>query len=371
MRKLIISLCIGTAFLLSCRNESRDMRTEIDEEIVFVENTEKMASQCVESVDYITLEANENSLFSQINKMIIKDGKMYIGDFSRARVVVFDLEGNFIFGINKRGRGPGEYLGVKSFTVDENYLYIMDDLAGKLKKYDNKTGKFIDEKDIPVVVWDVGVFDNGDFMFVTAPLDKRGFRSDQSLHRMFITDNDISIKKSLYPYKKGEIDPVGKQAYLFEDEQSIVYHTCGSDIVHIFSKKGFDEPGNVLVDFGNNKIPAKHREDIHTIDERGHNYIYSTPVTCEKYMAFEISVGEYYETYLYNRETKEFMGNPKKNIRHSLMYPYGSYQGKYYTAIEGLNHYKSLIENGFSEYSLEIEKYLVTEGTVILAYTMK
>jgi len=56
----------------------------------------------------------------------------------------FDLSGKFLFSINKRGRGPGEFTSLGTITMDKEHIYICDGF-GKLLRYD-RDGRFIDER---------------------------------------------------------------------------------------------------------------------------------------------------------------------------------------------------------------------------------
>jgi hypothetical protein len=63
------------------------------------------------SVELIPLETNNDVLISLLRKMIYHQGRYYILDrYNMQHIVfVFDQQGKFIFKIDKRGQGPGEY----------------------------------------------------------------------------------------------------------------------------------------------------------------------------------------------------------------------------------------------------------------------
>ena len=70
---------------------------------------------------YIQPELTDNSIIADYSKVIIKDNKLFIMDNSKAvqGIFVFDMDGKFLFNINKRGNGPGEYTSVDDFYVNE------------------------------------------------------------------------------------------------------------------------------------------------------------------------------------------------------------------------------------------------------------
>jgi hypothetical protein len=61
------------------------------------------------SVELIPLETINNSLIGRLRKMFYYQGHYYVLDGQQNIVIVFDRDGKFIFKIDKRGQGPGEY----------------------------------------------------------------------------------------------------------------------------------------------------------------------------------------------------------------------------------------------------------------------
>lgn len=65
------------------------------------------------------------------------------------------MNGKLCFVLDRQGRGPGEYLEVKSFTVDADNLYVLDNIGKKLLAYDPLTGEYKASREMPIVAWDV------------------------------------------------------------------------------------------------------------------------------------------------------------------------------------------------------------------------
>ena len=74
-----------------------------------------------EDLFYIQPEVTENSLIGEYSKIIIKDSMLFIMDKGKSNqaIFVFDMKGKYLFSINKRGNGPGEYVSIGDFYVDE------------------------------------------------------------------------------------------------------------------------------------------------------------------------------------------------------------------------------------------------------------
>lgn len=114
-------------------------------------------SSISESIDYIELETNKLSVLSNIHD--VKFTKEYIfikhGDKLLAQ---FDRKGNFLRNIGVRGKGPGEYLGIREFSLDEKnyFIYIQANWTKQILKY-SFGGKYLKtfflNKDDIEIVW--------------------------------------------------------------------------------------------------------------------------------------------------------------------------------------------------------------------------
>lgn len=71
---------------------------------------------------------------------------MYILDKRSQKVLIFDDQGKFVLSIKNRGNGPGEYIQLIDFSLDnKGRLVLYSDIPGKIIFYSN-TGDFLYEK---------------------------------------------------------------------------------------------------------------------------------------------------------------------------------------------------------------------------------
>jgi hypothetical protein len=96
------------------------------------------------SVELILLETGQDVLIGQLQKILYHEGRYYTLDRQQSIVHVFDSTGKFVFKIDRRGQGPGEYpflddIHINSFTDHLELLCAM----GFVYEYD-LTGKFIE-----------------------------------------------------------------------------------------------------------------------------------------------------------------------------------------------------------------------------------
>lgn len=70
------------------------------------------------SIELIPLETSSEALIFAISKMIIHEDKYYALDKRQRIIFVFDKTGQFLFKIDKKGLGAGEYLFIEDFNIN-------------------------------------------------------------------------------------------------------------------------------------------------------------------------------------------------------------------------------------------------------------
>lgn len=106
--------------------------------------------QFFQTIDYIPLETNVNSLISEINRIVIADDRFFILDSKEQAVQIFSIEGQHLARFENIGRGPMEYLSIMDITVDDDtkrVVLLSDRPANKLIHYDYD-GNYIDEESL-------------------------------------------------------------------------------------------------------------------------------------------------------------------------------------------------------------------------------
>lgn len=116
--------------LISCKDSVRqDFRKTI--EIPTEESSIVNLSQFVDSVAVIPLKMDSEAFIGQIAKIKAFDGRFYLQDNLTNSIWIFDRKGNFVDELHAVGNGPGEYIRLKDFDVDENGLHALDMPAGR------------------------------------------------------------------------------------------------------------------------------------------------------------------------------------------------------------------------------------------------
>lgn len=94
----------------------------------------------------VSLETNDNSLISNINRLVIHDDTLFVFDDRLNEVLIFDINGHFINKIHDIGEGPTEYIQLTDLGIDtqKRRIILSCDRPEKIMYY-TYDGKFLDE----------------------------------------------------------------------------------------------------------------------------------------------------------------------------------------------------------------------------------
>jgi hypothetical protein len=117
----------------------------------------------IDSVRLVKLETNDNALISMILKINIDENYLYIQD-KMHKIFVYDKMGNFKYGIDRIGTGPGEYTMISDFCIKKNFIEIIDIQTKKLLRYDKNEGKFVETFKFEPFVYCLFPMNNGMYL---------------------------------------------------------------------------------------------------------------------------------------------------------------------------------------------------------------
>lgn len=78
-----------------------------------------------DSVKYVFLEETTESIVPSMSEVFFTDSMIIIPSGGAGTIFFFDQNGNYLHKINKKGRGPGEYLSIRKVMVDEDREQVM------------------------------------------------------------------------------------------------------------------------------------------------------------------------------------------------------------------------------------------------------
>ena len=143
--RLAVFVCIALLSACIARNNVGNRSFEID-----TEQAQEDDSELFEAPHIIPLETLEDAVMVRADKILVRNDNIYLLDESQNILFVFDTIGRFVKKLDKVGRGPGEYIMINDFCIDEDSenIEILDSFSGKCKIYDADFN-FIEEFRIP------------------------------------------------------------------------------------------------------------------------------------------------------------------------------------------------------------------------------
>ncbi len=330
--------------LISCNENSKKQGIESSKEYIKAsigEENEFPYSDYISDYELIPLETSKDALIGQIQTIIFKGGMFYIKCFNDDRILIFDKNGKYFKTIDFKGKGPGEYLQIVDFAVNNSSIEIFD--QRKIIKY-SVSGEFIDESK---------VCENDNFnpiSFIVTPSGKKVYwnlsysknSKNSNRRKIFLFD-----KKCRQEFEYGNI--------LYDDYFSKRFYDNGNSILIEPSKFDYDilsiENDKLIkrytIDFGSKSIPQellsesyiKKNEDQITekIVDLSVFWDVHYPIETEKYLSFMATLGNKDFQFFYDKIKKKCYNiSWKKN---NLTYPWrikGAIDNNFFSTIDPL-----------------------------------
>ncbi|WP_455498294.1 6-bladed beta-propeller [Coprobacter sp.] len=165
-------------FITSCQQNST--QTELNDsillEIDFDDSNLIHVKDFIDQVTFVPLETNDSCLISRIARIHSIDTLLFVHDIKTNSIYVFNEKGKHLYNINKKGQGPGEYISLNKFLIDESkkQLIIYDADSRKLLYY-TLNGKYIKEINKfgqNVIIRDIINLPDGNFLCYTPDYTK-------------------------------------------------------------------------------------------------------------------------------------------------------------------------------------------------------
>jgi len=160
MKTHIIYFVVTALLSVGCRNTDLDKsmlpyNIDLEKDIGNIKSIP--LSTIGSKLEYIPLETDPDCLIETISNVSVTDSFIFVSDYDR--LLLFDINGNYIRQIGTKGRGPGEYTSVGDFIIDneQREIYILSsrmvlvyDFEGRFKRdfnLDFPGRQFIMDKD--------------------------------------------------------------------------------------------------------------------------------------------------------------------------------------------------------------------------------
>ncbi|WP_251619701.1 6-bladed beta-propeller [Odoribacter lunatus] len=350
-------------FLLSACQSKQGVSLSSSTKYVWNEDNKASIYDSFDTIQYIILEENPQAYLQQIDKLIVQDGKIFVFDrLGRNQVVVFDTTGKFLYGVGRKGRGPGEFIRICNFTVDSNYIYIIHDIEPSIMYHSVKDGSFIKKKRISFFPSDIAVFKNGDFAF-TLPFSPA---TPSPQNKIVITDNQLNIKKYLFPLTPQDNEIINKLSPFLYTDQSVIFNSYYSDTLIIFDRVNPDSYETVCIDFGKYQIPLSYRKK-ENLDNDSWLYINENVVANSSFLFGRFGK----QFYLYDRKKQSASPTEPNGFYTYTRVHYATDNYFLSSFFNRYNVYLSLVDKGMQRAPLCIEEQMEQGNCVLIKYVLK
>lgn len=258
------------------------------------ENHSRLQTE-IASVEYIALDTTE--LFGFVEKILVRDERIYIKDPYVGKLLVFNLDGTFLNTIGWVGRGPEEFLGITDFSVTDNCVLVYDGQSDRLLTYDLQ-GEFLTSREVPFKADALTVVD-GRYFWALSSYNTLKFASRQVL----LADADFKEISSWLEYPEAT-DTQFEFPYWFQTNgNSISYNRPIDNHIHLFSPSG-DQKERIRVDFRWLDVPDSQKGDLARFFESGTPYAFmiTPPVVTDRYIMGNLNRNGEISTFTVNRK---------------------------------------------------------------------
>lgn len=207
--------------------------------------------------------------FTEISKLVFKKDKFYISDWLTRRIIVFDLNGNPEFVLNRRGRGPGEYLQVTDFDVDnDGDLWILDGQKNAVTHYSSE-GKSLSQRSTGDCQYSHIAYSDGNLLLSVAYWDK----TENSEYKAVAADTNLNVTS-----RYGRIPEFRDPDFMFPSVgfskigDVLMYNNPFDDYVSVFENDEYK--GDYYFDFGSKKVPDDVRKSVESHLESIADYMF-------------------------------------------------------------------------------------------------
>lgn len=209
------------------------------------------------NVWYIKPEATKNSLIGEYDKIISHNDTIFILEASSSQQAIFAFRtnGDFLFKINARGRGPGEYRKISDFYIDAENAHIGILGFSKILKYSFK-GEYIEEVDLREHYVSRIAFKEGllyGYTFSQCPTTL--------CYALKVFDTKGKLLYEDYPQRKDLINFIfRKEDYFAANSQHLYLNLFNSDTIYSLGENSMIP--KFVLDFGKYKIPDEEFEKM-------------------------------------------------------------------------------------------------------------
>lgn len=248
IRSWVVITFLFLFFFISCKQKRSGNEVNVPQIEFSSSDTSQKQSDLFEVEQVIKLQTTDSSLIGKISMIISKPSGFYILDKEGKQIMKFSPQGDFLYAINKQGRGTGEYSSLYGITVDsgDRRLYVYDGSQQQILCYHADNGDYIRSFSF---MYEAGSFsalpDDGYFVFYCDFFPNRSLEKEGCYPNLVITDSLGKVQKAFAYFDKRIDTQHMERVYegLFTNSISDSVFYCFAqfqDVVYKASSKGGD-----------------------------------------------------------------------------------------------------------------------------------
>jgi hypothetical protein len=323
--------------------------------------------------EYINLEFNENGYFSDVDKVIIGNDKIYLLEkMTKKGVICFNNKGEYLYTIGTHGQGPEEFQDISDMNIDhEGNLILLDRGKNAMLIYGTDQ-KMLQSRKLPFRAQSFATMADKNWAFSLVT------ENDESIYhraKLIFTDQDFNNPTIIQKYQEEETAAFYSLGHFATDGENILFYKAVAD-----SLIRFDKHGNVLqsifLDFGSKSLPQEIQYDMMKIMDvkpsETYSYITVTPRLLGKYILGLTSGKAAPGTFLADLSTGQtyttvFGGN---EISHTdINKPIGQIGD--WAFINYINGDMASLDRDFDILPIATQDHLKNEGTTLIIHYLK
>lgn len=327
------------------------------------------AQACVASEDFLVLDLPYGVALGKIDKVLVDGKRIYVGDYLTQRVFAFGADGKLEAVLDRRGRGPGEYLQMQGFSVGGGRIYVLDQFESTVLAYDAASLEFRGAEKAPAPAWDFAALRDGGFLFAYAPMEGTPVRDPSLQYRVIVTDSKMHIRERHFPYEKDEADAITVQQYLSECGDAVLYGSFRQDGYCRFDR----QDGSLLerVDFQFARpVPSGDKASLPAIMEGKYTWQTRVPYLGKGYCALSLSVEGMGQTCVYDIHKGQLLCQQKGTMSHALLGIVGSDGSRLIGSWQDKSIYEFLTRSGFKRAAPAAEAAILDDKPFLVFYQM-
>ncbi|MDR2915938.1 MAG: 6-bladed beta-propeller [Tannerella sp.] len=287
----------------SCKNQKyNDIEQIIN---VDLDNSIIKVSAFITDAEVIKLETHEECLVHRISKIQYINNKIYILDIAHNSLLIFNKNGDFEKKLQKVGNGPGEYIQLMDFFIQDDHIFIMDFTTQSILKYNSDLdyinsfkyntfgSKFVIKDDL-FWIYNEPTGQKDDYQFTC--LNQSNTEPNNYLPRVFKT----------HKHNWGDVNTLFKHKndlYLSPKHRGIIYHEKNNNLEAIYK-----------IQFSKNNFPEKENINDYDIFDPNFNYVLKENFyVTDDYLIFDYFYNGYRSFCFYDLKNRNTFSNIVEN----------------------------------------------------------